>query len=73
MINPANFMHKFQTKFLPKLEQRLEDDPKKRGGRIIAVQPGPTGIDVVIEDKNGVQSTWNVDPINEAFYPVFYS
>lgn len=68
-----DFIEKFKTQFLPKLQERLDNDPKNRGGKIIYAgnaQASCGGIDVQIEDKNGNVSLFNVDPINQTFAPV---
>lgn len=74
--NPQEFLEKFNKHFLPDLQKRLDDDPKTRGGKIVYVGPSQSntvqGIDVQIEDKNGVISTFYVNPFTQTFCPVFY-
>ncbi|QBX06002.1 hypothetical protein Va3_048 [Vibrio phage Va3] len=75
--DPNLFMKEFKEKFLPELEKRLNSDPKQRGGRIVYVGPSKSdtvqGIDVQIMDKDGVVSTFYVNPFVQTFSPVFYS
>ncbi|AGN30135.1 hypothetical protein VPFG_00133 [Vibrio phage nt-1] len=72
--NPQEFLDKFNTQFIPELQKRLDNDP--RGGKIVyagsAQSNSVQGIDVQIEDKNGVISTFFVDPFRQTFCPVFF-
>ncbi|ALP47269.1 hypothetical protein phiGrn1_0200 [Vibrio phage phi-Grn1] len=75
--DPNVFIKKLQEEFLPALQKKLEEDPKNRGGKIVYVGSSKTdtiqGLDVQISDKNGVVSTFYLNPFTQTFAPVFYS
>ncbi|AUR85844.1 hypothetical protein NVP1081O_109 [Vibrio phage 1.081.O._10N.286.52.C2] len=73
MMDPNLFVTKFNDEFLPKLQAALAAD--SRGGQITYVGnsrcPSVQGIDVDIEDKNGITSSFYLDPFTWTFSAVF--
>ncbi len=69
--NPQDVIDKM-PEFLKELEKRLNAD--SRGGKIVYAGPARAdninGFDVDIEDKNGVVSTFYIDPFTCSFYTV---